>query len=195
MKCQSQSLRSAVGFSMIELMVAVSIIGVLSAIAVPNFTAMQAKARQSDARSVLSSLYMAEKIFVSDWGRYYADFMSIGFCPEGTHDYRFGFPAPGGNNSPTAAQGYPATGIGGGPAPDTAPAVFVSTPGGWGVGPNACASLESARARPLAAGAVTAVGPPPTFRAAATSNIDNDNIFDTWTIDNTNRLLNPTSDL
>ena len=76
-------LKSQKGFSLIELMIVVAIIGVLAAIAVPNFQRFQAKAKQSEAKSNLAALYTAEKAFHSDWSMYDGDFNVIGFRPEG----------------------------------------------------------------------------------------------------------------
>jgi prepilin-type N-terminal cleavage/methylation domain-containing protein len=49
--------RQQYGFTLIELMIVVAIIGILAAIAIPNFVRFQARARQSEASTNLKSLF------------------------------------------------------------------------------------------------------------------------------------------
>ncbi|RYZ85647.1 MAG: prepilin-type N-terminal cleavage/methylation domain-containing protein, partial [Proteobacteria bacterium] len=83
------------GFSLIELMIVVAIIGILASIAVPNFKKFQVKARQSEAKAQLTSLYTAEKAFYGEWAGYTADFRDIGYAPEGRMRYHIGQAAGG----------------------------------------------------------------------------------------------------
>ena len=50
-------------FTLIELMITVALIGVLSALAIPNFVAFQAKARRGEAFANLSALARAQKTY------------------------------------------------------------------------------------------------------------------------------------
>jgi prepilin-type N-terminal cleavage/methylation domain-containing protein len=75
------------GFTLIELMIVVGIIGILVAIAAPNFARYQSKARQSEAKIALSAVYGGLKSFYSEYSAYTPSMDAIGYAPEG--DKRF----------------------------------------------------------------------------------------------------------
>lgn len=96
------------GFSLVELMVVVAIIGILAAVAVPSVNKYMAKARQSEAKTNLSSLYTAEKSFHSEYNVYDRRFAAIGFAPEGNLRYNIGF---NGGDIATNANGFNTVGL------------------------------------------------------------------------------------
>ncbi len=71
------------GFSLVELMVVVAIIGILATIAVPNFQKFQAKAKQSSAKSELTGLYTAQKAFFAEYSTYHTNLPLVGYVPDG----------------------------------------------------------------------------------------------------------------
>lgn len=71
------------GFTLIELMIVVGIVGILAALAIPNFARYQSKARQAEAKIALSSIYAGEKAFYAEYSGYLAAHDAIGYIPEG----------------------------------------------------------------------------------------------------------------
>ena len=58
------------GFTLVELMVVVAIIGILAAIAIPNYQRYQARTRQSEAKVALSSVYTSQMGFAAEYATY-----------------------------------------------------------------------------------------------------------------------------
>ena len=94
--------RNQKGFSLIELMVVVVIIGLLAAIAVPNFRQFQRRAVQTEAKTLTSGVYTAQIAYASEHGFGSPNIDQIGFSPEGVIQYRVGFS----QNTPTAGTNY-----------------------------------------------------------------------------------------
>ena len=79
------------GFSLVELMIVVAIIGVLTAIAIPNFQSFQRRSRQGEAKAALTSIYTAAQTFHSSWEVYAGALKPIGYTPSGAYRYNIGF--------------------------------------------------------------------------------------------------------
>lgn len=89
MKRLLKSLKRQDGFTLVELMVVVAIIGLLSAVAIPNFKKYQAKAKVSEAKLQLSALYMAETSFFSDFNTFAGCLSYMGYNPVGEAPSRY----------------------------------------------------------------------------------------------------------
>jgi type IV pilus assembly protein PilA len=124
-----KALRDHKGFTLIELMIVVAIIGILAAIAIPNFLRYQAQARQSEARTNLGGAFVAETSFFGENGRY-SDFQEIGFALAGTtnrYTYRAQRTAQVGTSVTSGAIQSIAAGIGSAAAEGTPGAASTAT--------------------------------------------------------------------
>ena len=65
-----KQLKSQKGFTLIELMIVVAIIGILAAIAIPNFLTYQLKSRQAEAKTNLQAIKTSEIAFQAERGCY-----------------------------------------------------------------------------------------------------------------------------
>ena len=65
-----KQLKGQKGFTLIELMIVVAIIGILAAIAIPNFLTYQMKSRQAEAKTNLQAIKTSEVAFQAERGCY-----------------------------------------------------------------------------------------------------------------------------
>ena len=85
----SFSRRDQAGFTLVELMIVVAIIGILAAIAIPNFMRFQARARTSEASAQLSSLFTSQQAYMQEFNRYHENPITVGFAPERGNLYAY----------------------------------------------------------------------------------------------------------
>ena len=114
--------KSNKGFTLIELMIVVAIIGILAAIAIPNFLRFQLKAKSSEGKVNIAAIRTAEESYLAEFGVYVAaalaplavpgsskiafvetpvigaDFNTLGWAPEGQVFFQYGVLAVAGTN-------------------------------------------------------------------------------------------------
>ena len=81
-------------------MVVIVIIGVLANVGIPRYQVFMMKARRSEVKSLLTSMYAAQKAFYAEWDLYYPDFDVVGFSLAGDQKYLVGFTHIHGNRAP-----------------------------------------------------------------------------------------------
>lgn len=79
------------GFTLIELMIVVAIIGILASIAIPNFTRFQAKSKQSEAKMGLKAIFTGAKSLFAEKDTYGSTFSDIHFDPETNRRYTYAY--------------------------------------------------------------------------------------------------------
>jgi type IV pilus assembly protein PilA len=89
MKAFWKTLKRQDGFTLVELMVVVAIIGLLSAVAIPNFKKYQAKSKTSEAKLQLAAIYTAMQSWYSDYDNYASCLTQMGYDPSPEYASRY----------------------------------------------------------------------------------------------------------
>jgi len=165
------------GFTLIELMIVVAIIGILAAIAIPNFLKFQAKAKQSEAKTNLGAIYVAMLSYFSNANTYAQDdcFDRINWEPAGQNRYTYQCGSGAGTAKPQLdiiLNKLPSIGA----------------PCGCG---NGCVNTVDVKDSLSSTTESTMQG----FTSQAVGNVDNDTDCDGWQINDGKILTNPNNDV
>ena len=193
------------GFTLIELMIVVVIIGILAAIAIPNFMKFQAKSRTSEAKANLKGLFTAQKAYAQEKTAYGTAFVGsgttgtltpIGYSPERGNRYAYNMGATswqsrnGVSLPPETNVAYDAIGADSFKYPE----IQVVQGTGLVVPTTASVPVFTADAAAAAGSCPTAANFANTtgFSATATGNIDSETIgLDVWFISSCSAVVPP----
>ena len=179
-------LRNPAGFTLVELMVVVAIIGILSAIAVPNFKKYQAKSKQSEAKIQLAAVYSAEVGTSADYDTYATCLPEMGYEQSPRGYYLVGFTSGYNANAQFTGctAGVAATVAAGATQAAFGTLKFTSPP------LNYLSAVVANRPSTISLAGTTATQT--TFSASAEGSISSAVTIDIWSIDQTKKLSNNT---
>ena len=167
-----RALHTKKGFTLIELMIVVAIIGILAAIAIPNFLRFQAKSKQSEAKTNLGSIGTTAESYRVEKDTYVISSLNdLGWGPTGTPRYSYWYAVGAGAQEFT----YNNTCV-----------------AGAGVG---CIGTVNGCSVDTVTGSVTPAATATTFLATAKGQIDTDATCDEWSYDQTRTLNNTLNDV
>jgi len=77
------------GFTLIELMIVLAIIGILAAMAVSIFSGYDCVTKQSEAKSSLSTIHKAQIAYFSEYNTFSSSLSAISFSLKGKQHYSY----------------------------------------------------------------------------------------------------------
>ncbi len=178
------------GFTLIELMIVVAIIGILAAIAIPNFIKFQARAKQGEPKANLKSLFTAQRAYFAERDTYSSAVADIGFLPERGNRYSVynGGASLVARSAATEALTTASTGF----ATDTFKGFTSASPVTSNIGtPTPPTGVTSCS---ITTSGCLNVGATGSFAAIAAGNVDNDSTADVWVISSMTVPISASSD-
>jgi type IV pilus assembly protein PilA len=170
------------GFTLLELMVTIAIVGILSAISLPNFLKLQARAKQTEVKANLRALADLEKAYYQEFDSYTPYVGQLGFSPERGNRYAYLLASSPTFDNRTGTMAYTTT---------NATAISVDTFSFVTQTSNPSFTAESGCAYSV----YVYTGEAGSFTAAAVGNVDGDYTTDQWSISSDSRDMSTCADV
>lgn len=92
------------GFTLIELMITVAVIGILATLATGSFLSYQAKAKQAEVKNNLGTIGKLAESYRAEYDTYDTDWNGLGWLPNFTTRYRYWYNGQSAPNTPTSPE-------------------------------------------------------------------------------------------